>query len=99
MVKSKCKHPFGLLHSIVIPEWKWEVISMEFITSFPKTYRQHGFIMVAVDRLTKVAHFIPVKTTCLASNVAQVFIRDVIQVRLCQKEMKSSLPSFGRSCL
>lgn len=50
-VKSQCKHPGGLLHPILIPEWKWEFISMEFITSFPRKSRQHASIMVLVDRL------------------------------------------------
>ena len=55
-VKAKCKHPGGLLQPIVIPEWKWEVISMDLITCFSRTVRQHDSIMVTLDRLTKVAH-------------------------------------------
>ncbi len=43
---------------------------MDFITGFPRTMRQHDSIMVVVDRLTKVAHFIPVKSTFSTSNVA-----------------------------
>jgi len=79
-VKVKRRHPGGTLHPIPIPEWKWEVISMEFITGLPRTYRQHGSIMVVVDMLTKVAHFIPVKSTYSISDVAQVFIIDVVRM-------------------
>ena len=61
-------------------EWKWEVISMDFITGFPRTMRQHDSIMVVADILTKVAHFIPVKYTFLAREVAQVFIRGVVRL-------------------
>jgi len=68
-VKAKWKHPSGLLKSILILEWKWEVISMDFITGFPMTCRQHDSIMVVVDRLTKVVHFILVKSTYSASDV------------------------------
>lgn len=69
-VKVECKHPSGLLQPIVIPEWKWKVISMYFITSLQRAMKKHDFIMVMVDRLRKVAHFIPVKTTYLVSEVA-----------------------------
>lgn len=62
-VKAKCRHPGELLQSIAIPEWKWEVISMNFIMDFPRIVRQHDSIMVVVERLTKVAHFNPVKST------------------------------------
>ena len=79
-VKEDCKHPGGLLQPIVIPEWKWEVISMEFITGLSRTVRQHDSIMVVVDRLTKVVHFIPLKSTFSACDVTQVFIRDVVRL-------------------
>ena len=62
-IKAECKHLGGLLQPILIPEWKWEVISMDFITSFPRTSRKHDSIMVVVDKFTKVTHFIPVKYT------------------------------------
>lgn len=59
-VKEECKHPGGLLHLILIPEWKWEVITIDIITGLSRTSSQRDFIMVMVDRLSKVAHFIPV---------------------------------------
>ena len=51
---------------------------MDFITGLPRIVRQHDSIMVVVDMLTKDAHFIPVKSTFSASNVAKVFMRDVV---------------------
>ena len=69
-VKAECKHLGGLLQRIAIPNWKWEIISIDFITGFPRTVRQHDSIMVIVDRLTKVVHFIRVKYTFLGSDVA-----------------------------
>jgi len=62
-VKEECNLPGGLLQPIWIPKWKWEVISMEFITILPSTTRQHNSIMVVVDRMTMVAHFIMLKPT------------------------------------
>ena len=79
-VKAECKHLGGLLQPIVIPDWKWEVIFMDFITWFPSTVRQHDSIMVILDRLIKVMHFIPLKSTLSARDVAQVFIRDVVRL-------------------
>jgi len=69
-VKAECKHPGGLVQLIAIPEWKWEVIFMDFIIGLSKTVRQHDSIMVVVDKLTKVAHLNPVKSTFSASDVA-----------------------------
>lgn len=51
---------------------------MDFITDFSKTSRKHDSIMVLVDRLTKVAHFIPMKSTYSYFEVAQVFIREIV---------------------
>lgn len=69
-VKTECKHRGGLLQPIPIPEWKWEVISKDFITCFSRTSRQHDSIMVVADRLNKVSHFIIVKSTNSANDVA-----------------------------
>ena len=77
-MKGEWKDPGEMLQLITILEWKWEVISMDFITVFPNTMKQCDSIMVIVDRLTKVAHFILVKSTFSASDVAYIFIRDVV---------------------
>ena len=79
-MKEKRKHLGGLLQPISIPEWKWEVISMDFITGLSRIVRQHDSIMVMVDRLTKVVYFILVKSTFSSSNVAQIFIKYVVRL-------------------
>ena len=71
-VKDEHRHPAGLVQPLPIPEWKWEVVIMDFITKFPRTNKQHDFIMVVVDKLTKAAHFIPVKLTHKAANIVDV---------------------------
>jgi hypothetical protein len=61
-VKAEHQRPARLLHPLKIPEWKWEEIGMDFITGLHPTPKGYDSIWVIVDRLTKVAHFIMVKT-------------------------------------
>lgn len=53
---------------------------MDFIIGFPRTLRQHDYIINVADRLSKVAHFIVVKSTNSASNVAQIFLREIMRL-------------------
>ena len=62
-VKAEHQHPAGLLQPHLIPEWKWDIISIDFIVGLPTSSRRHDAIMVTVDRLTKVAHFSPVRSS------------------------------------
>jgi hypothetical protein len=79
-VKVEHQHPTGLLQPLPIPEWKWEIISMDFITGLPKTQRQHDSIMVVVDKLSKSAHFIPVKSTYKAINITEIFMKEIFRL-------------------
>nr|XP_033508034.1 uncharacterized protein LOC117273051 [Nicotiana tomentosiformis] len=67
-VKAKHQRPGGLAKDIEIPQWKWEIINMDFVVGLPRTYRKHDSIWVIVDRVTKSAHFLPVKTTYSAKQ-------------------------------
>ncbi|GJW62280.1 reverse transcriptase domain-containing protein [Tanacetum coccineum] len=62
-VKAECQNPSGLLVQQEIPMWKWERITMDFITKLPKTSIGQDTIWVIVDHLTKSAHFIPTRAT------------------------------------
>jgi hypothetical protein len=73
-VKVEHRHPASLLHPFPILEFKWEVVAMEFITKFPRTTKQHDSIMVVVDKLTKDAHFIPVKSVHKAVDIAKIYM-------------------------
>jgi hypothetical protein len=76
-VKTEHTHPVVLLQPLPIPEWKWEVVTMDFIIGFPRTDKLHDLIMVVVDSLTKDAHFIPLKTTHKVADVAIIFMKEV----------------------
>jgi hypothetical protein len=74
-VKIEHRHPIGLLQLLPIPEWKWEVFTIDFITKFPTTMKKHDSIIVVVDKLTKEARFILVKTTHKATNIAEIYMK------------------------
>ncbi|GKC61116.1 putative nucleotidyltransferase, ribonuclease H [Tanacetum coccineum] len=60
-VKIKHQRASGLLQPLEIPMWKWDKISMDFVTGLPTTQKRHDAIWVVVDRLTKSAHFLPIR--------------------------------------
>ncbi|WVZ75840.1 hypothetical protein U9M48_023864 [Paspalum notatum var. saurae] len=77
-VKAEHQRPAGLLQPLKILEWKWEEISMDFIVGLPRTQIGHNSIWVVVDRLTKVAHFIPVNTTYSGAWLAELYISRIV---------------------
>ncbi|KAK2355410.1 hypothetical protein QL285_092825 [Trifolium repens] len=80
--KAKVEHqrPAGMLQSLDIPEWKWDSISMDFITGLPKTRRKHDSIWVIVDCLTKSAHFLPVRTTDTTAKLTDIYIAEIVRL-------------------
>ncbi|KAL0562073.1 hypothetical protein IC582_002523 [Cucumis melo] len=79
-VKAPRQKPAGLLQPLSIPEWKWESVSMDFITGLPRTLRGFTVIWVVVDRLTKSAHFVPGKSTYTASKWAQLYMSEIVRL-------------------
>ena len=76
-VKAKNQKSGGLLQDQV-PTWKWDDTSMEFLVGFTRTQNQNDSIWVVVDRLTKYAQFISVKSTYLGEDYAKIFIDDIM---------------------
>ena len=74
--KSKIEHqkPSGLMQSLFIPEWKWYSISMDFVSGLPRTPGNFEAIWVIVDRLTKSAHFIPMRMDYPLEKLAKLYI-------------------------
>jgi hypothetical protein len=67
-----------LLQPLKVPEWKWEEIGMDFIVGLPHTRDGYDFIWVIVDRLTKVAHFIPMKTTYSGAQLTHLYMSRIV---------------------
>jgi len=79
-VKAEHQKSGGLLQPLPIPLWKWERIAMDFVVGMPRTQRHHNAIWVIVDRLTKLAHFLRVKTTFSAEQLAELYIREIVRL-------------------
>ena len=80
----------GSLQLLTISEWKWEVIiSMEFITGLPKSKKQNDSIFVFIDKLSKAAHFVPVKSTYKAVNIVDVFLKEIFRLHKIPKAIIS----------
>jgi hypothetical protein len=77
-VKVEHQRPAGFLQPLKIPEWNWEEIGMDFIVGLPRTQARYDSIWVIVDRLTKVAHFIPVKTTYSGAKLAELYMSRIV---------------------
>jgi hypothetical protein len=70
----------GSLQSLPIPTWKWADISMDFIVGLPKTAKGYDSIWVIVDRLTKIAHFLPVKVKYPVIAYAELYIARILSL-------------------
>jgi hypothetical protein len=77
-VKTGHQRLVGLLQPLKILEWKWEEIGMDFIVRLSRTQSRYDSIWVIVDRLTKVAHFILVKTTYIGAKLAELYMLRIV---------------------
>ncbi|GJY50260.1 reverse transcriptase domain-containing protein [Tanacetum coccineum] len=77
-VKAECQKPSGLLVQPEIPMWKWERITMDFVSKLPKTSIGHDTIWVIVDRLTKSSHFIPIRATDSMETLTRLYIKEIV---------------------
>jgi hypothetical protein len=88
-VKDEHRHPVGLLQTLPIPKWKWEVMKMDFIMGLPRTGKLHDLIMVVVDNLKKDTHFIPLKTNQKETDFADIFMKEVARLHKIPKTIVS----------
>ena len=77
-VKAERQVPSGLLQPIRILEWKWDRITMDFVVGLPLIGRKHDSVWVVVDRSTKSAHFLPMRTDYSLDKLAELYIKEIV---------------------
>ncbi|KAD7477238.1 hypothetical protein E3N88_00374 [Mikania micrantha] len=77
-VKAEHQKPSGYLQQPAIPEWKWEQITMDFVTKLPRTSSGNDAIWVIVDRLTKSAHFLAIKESYSMERLAKLYVDEIV---------------------
>ncbi|KAF8048090.1 hypothetical protein N665_2680s0001 [Sinapis alba] len=80
LVKAEHQVPSGLLQNLPIPGWKWDHITMDFVSGFPMTRNRKDSVWVVVDRLTKSAHFIPIKKTDGVEPLVRVYMDEIVRL-------------------
>jgi len=78
-VKIEYWRPGGTLEPLDIPQWKWDNISMDFVTHLPRFKRGHDSIWVIVDMLTKCAHFLTMNKKMSLDKLAKLYVKEVVR--------------------
>ncbi|GKD15902.1 putative reverse transcriptase domain-containing protein [Tanacetum coccineum] len=76
--RLKHQRPSGLLHKPEIPEWRWDRITMDFITKLPRSRSGYDTNWVIVDRLTKSAHFLAIHKDYKMEKLARLYIDEIV---------------------
>ena len=79
-VKAEHQKPAGLLQPLEVAEWKWEQVTMDFMTHLPRTSQGHDAIWVIVDRFMKSAHFLTVRMTFTLERLCRLYIREIVRL-------------------
>ena len=69
------------------------MVTIDFITKFPRTSRKHDSIMVMVDKLTKETHFVPIKSTHKEANIAKIYMKEIARLHGLPKAIVSNRDS------
>ena len=77
-MKAEDQSPGGMLQPSEIPEWKWEEVTMDFVLGLPRSLEGYDSNWVIVDRITKLAHFLPVKTMNPLKKLAKLYLKEIV---------------------
>jgi hypothetical protein len=77
-VKAEHQRSARLLQPLQVPEWTWEEIAMDLVMGLLRTQSGYDSIWVIVDRLTKVSHFIPVKSTYSGPQLVELYMSRIV---------------------
>lgn len=80
MIKAEHQRPSRLLQPLSIPEWKWDHVTMDFVTGLQTLQEGHDSIWVVVDRLTKTTHFIPTSQKYGVEKLAELYQKEIIRL-------------------
>ena len=92
-VKFEHIHPASLSQPLLIPKWKWDVVSMDLIMKLSNTRLQHDAMMVVVEKITKANHFIGVKTTHKETEITYIYMKEVARLHGIPKSIVSDKDS------
>ena len=79
-VKAEHQKSAGLLQPLEVAEWKWEHVTMDFVTYLSRTLQGHDAVWVIVDRLTKSAHFLAVRMTFTLERFCRLYSREIVRL-------------------
>ena len=79
-VKAEHQKPAGLLQPLEVVEWKWEHVTIDFVTHLPRTQQRHDAVWVIVDLLTKSAHFLAMRMTFPLERFCRLYIREIVRL-------------------
>ena len=79
-VKAEHQKPARLLQPLEVAEWKWEHVTMDFVTHLPRMQQRHDVVWVIVDRLMKSAHFLAVWMTFSLERFYRLYIREIVRL-------------------
>nr|GEU42305.1 hypothetical protein [Tanacetum cinerariifolium] len=94
-VNVEHQKPFGLLVQLKTPQWKWDNITMDFVTKLLRMQSGNDTIWVVVDRVTKSAHFLPMKETDPMDKLARLYLKEVVTIHgipvsiICDRDPRS----------
>ena len=77
-VKAEHRVPSGLLNPIPIPQYKWDNITMDFVSGFPLTQKKHDLVWVIVNSLTKSAYFLPVRLDYSMERLEELYVSEIV---------------------
>ena len=92
-VKAENQKSARLLQPLEVAKWKWEHVTMDFVTHLPRILQGHDAVWVIVDRLTKSVHFLAVRMTFTLERFCRLYIRDIVRLHRVPVSIRSNRDS------
>ncbi|XP_071917051.1 uncharacterized protein [Coffea arabica] len=90
-IKAEHQKPSGLLPPLEIPEWKWQHITMDFVTWLPRSQKGHDTVWVVVDWLTKTAHFLLMNMKYPLEKLAKLYMDEIVRLHGITLDLPASM--------